>query len=143
MGGIAGSVLQSPSVVGALEGSNPHTLLDDEPSGSSPLPLSSSDDNISVSSSSGPAYCFLVPESWPPSIMNCVALKCDEERKRALVPSVRNEIVRIIATNMFCHDPNPKKALCTTAAKLLVKKYAFMKDIGDHVSGYVSFKNNT
>ena len=58
----------------------------------------------------------------------------DEERKRALVPSVRNEIVRILANNMFCNDPNPNKQLCTKVAKLLVKKYKFMRDVGEQVS---------
>ena len=62
----------------------------------------------------------------------------DKERKRALVPSVRNEIERMLANNMFCHDPNPNKQLCTKVAKLLVKKYKFMRDVGEQVSGYVS-----
>lgn len=39
---------------------------------------------------------------------------------------------------MFCHNPNPRKELCTKVAKMLVKKYKFMRDVGDRVSGYVS-----
>ena len=39
---------------------------------------------------------------------------------------------------MFCNDPNPNKQLCTKVAKLLVKKYKFMRDVGEQVSGYVS-----
>ena len=90
--GIAGSNPQSPSSTGAVEGSNPYLPVEDEPSGSSTFPPSSSDDNLSVSSSSGVGKCFLIPECWPPTVMHCVQLKSDEERKRALVPSVCNEM---------------------------------------------------
>ena len=68
-----------------------------------------SSDDVSISSASGQGKQFVIPESWPPTIMQCIKLKSDEERKRELVPSVRNEIVRVLANHMFCHDPNPKK----------------------------------
>ena len=96
------------------------------------------DDNISISSASGQGK-FVIPDSWPPAIMHCIKLPSDEDRKLALVPSVRNEIVRVLANNMFCHDPNPNKEFCTRVAKLLVKKFKFMRDIGENVSGYVSY----
>ena len=70
--------------------------------------------------------------------MHCIGQENDEERKRSLVPTIRNEIVRVLATNMFCHNPNPRKELCTKIARMLVKKYKFMRDVGDHISGYVS-----
>jgi len=39
---------------------------------------------------------------------------------------------------MFCYDPKPQKDFCTDVAKMLVKKYPFMRDVGERVSGYVS-----
>ena len=72
--------------------------------------------------------------------MQCIGQQTDEDRKRSLVPSIRNEIVRVLATNMFCPDPNPHKEFCTKVAKMLVKRHKFMKDVGDRVSGYVSIK---
>ena len=102
---------------------------------------SQSFDSVSISSASGLSKEFKIPDSWTPSIMQCINQENEEERKRSLVPSIRNEIVRILATNMFCHDPQPHKDCCTRVAKMLVKKYKFLKDVGDHVSGYVSFLN--
>ena len=118
-------------------GNDPVSPLGSEASGSTLL-LCNSDDNISISSASDQGK-FVIPDSWPPAIMQCIKLPSDEDRKLALVPSVRNEIVRVLANNMFCHDPNPNKEFCTRVAKLLVKKFKFMKDVGEHVSGYVSF----
>ena len=140
--GIAWSSPQSPSNVGIVGGNDLHHHshgLEDEPSGSSTLDACSSEDNLSVCSSSGFINSSYIPKCWPPTIMYCIKMKTDEERRRALIPSVRNEIVRILATTMFSCDPSPKKDLCTKVAKMLVNKYGFMKDIGEHVSGYVSF----
>lgn len=61
----------------------------------------------------------------------------DEERKLALEPPVRYDIVRVLGTQMFCLNPKPTKELCTEVAKALVKKYPLFKDTGDKVSGYV------
>jgi hypothetical protein len=102
-------------------------------------PVPESDDSLSISSATALSREFQIPDSWPPSIMQCVDQENDEERKRLLVPSIRNEIVRVLATNMFCHNPNPRKEFCTNVAKMLVKKHKFMKDVGDRVSGYVSY----
>ena len=99
---------------------------------------SESEDNLSISSATALSKEFKIPDSWPPSIMQCISQESEEERKRSLVPSIRNEIVRVLATNMFCHDPNPRKEFCTKVAKMLVKRHTFLKDIGDRVSGYVS-----
>ena len=132
----------SPSIAGRAC-SNPPTPISpqspvcSEMSGST-LPPCTSDDSISIASTSAVGKQFLIPDSWPPTIMQCIKLPSEEERKLALVPSVRNEIVRILANNMFCNDPNPKKELCTRVAKLLVKKYKFMRDVGEQVTGYVS-----
>ena len=40
---------------------------------------------------------------------------------------------------MFSFDPKPQKEFCTQVAKLLVKKFTFMRDVGLKVSGYVSY----
>ena len=60
-------------------------------------------------------------------------------RSRALVPKIRNEIVRDLVSQMFSFDSKPQKEFCTQVAKLLVKKYTFMQDVGQKVSGYVSY----
>ena len=95
--------------------------------------VSESDDTLSISSATSLSKEFKIPDSWPPSIMQCIEQENDE-RKRLLGPSIRN----VLATNMF--DPNPRKELCTKVARMLVKKHKFMKDVGDRVSGYVSIK---
>ena len=99
---------------------------------------SESEDNLSISSATALSKELKNPDSWPPSIMQCISQESEEDHKRSLVPSIRNEIVWVLATNMFCHDPNPRKEFCTKVAKMLVKRHTFMKDIGDRVSGYVS-----
>lgn len=137
------SPLASPPSVGRVLSNtstpvSPQSTFGSDMSGST-LPAYTSDDNVSISSASGQGNSkqFVISESWPPTIMQCIKLKSDDERKRDLVPSVRIEIVRVLA-NMFCHDPNPKE-FCTKVAKLLVKTYNFMRDVGEHVSGYVRF----
>ena len=98
-----------------------------------------SDDDISLTSASSfNLKDFTIPSCWPPRIMDCMKLATDRDRKRALTPSVRNEIVRVLASNMFCHNPNPNKDFCSKVVKMLVKKYKFLCDVGDNVSGFVS-----
>ena len=53
-----------------------------------------------------------------------------EVQKRALNPSIRNEIIRALGTHMFSHNPRPTKTFCTEVARMLVKKYPFMQDVG-------------
>ena len=89
----------------------------------------------SVSSSKGK---FTIPSTWRPTIMDCIHKVTIEDQRRALTPSLRNEIVRDLVTSMFSYKNNPDKAFCTQAAKMLVSKYKFLEDLGDKVSGYVS-----
>ena len=70
--------------------------------------------------------------------MACIQQSTEEEQKRALGPLVRNEFVRTLATQMFCYDAKPQKDFCNQVAKKLVRKYPFMMDVGEKVSGYVS-----
>ena len=57
-------------------------------------------------------------------------------------PPVRNEIVRDLVTQMFSFRVKPDTAFCTQAARKLVLKYKFMRDVGSGVSGYVSHVKN-
>ena len=128
--------IQSPQPVGGLQ-STPLSPLSPTPSCSFGSP-GESEDNLSLTSASALAKEFKIPDSWPPSIMQCIQQEDEEEQKRLVLPSTRNEVVRILATNTFCHDPNPRKDFCTKVAKMLVKNYKFLRDVGDSVSGYVS-----
>ena len=67
--------------------------------------------------------------------MECIEQPTPEEQKRALNSSIRNEIIRALGTHMFSYNP---KAFCTEVARMLVKRYPFMRDIGRKESGYVS-----
>ena len=53
-------------------------------------------------------------------------------------PDIRNAIVRDLVSTMYAFKSHPNKDFCTQAAKQLVQKYTFMKDVGTNVSGYVS-----
>ena len=117
---------------------SPTSPLVSEASGST-IALNESDDDVSLSSASGLKKEFTIPDSWPPIIMHCINQSTDEARQHELVSTVRNEIVRVLANTMFCYHPNPGKDFCTRVAKLLVKKYKFMTDRGEGVTGYVSY----
>lgn len=65
-------------------------------------------------------------------------MSSDEKRSRALGPLIRNEVVRVLATQIFCYTMKPNEVFCTEVAKMLVKTYPFMRDKGERVSGYVS-----
>ena len=71
-------------------------------------------------------------------MQNCIDAPTEEEKRRMLTPDVRNCLVRDVVTTMYAHDPKPKKQFCTEVAELIVKKYPFMKDKGQYVSGHVS-----
>ena len=112
---------------------------------SSPLESEASGSTMSVfdSEESTSAACmlkkpFIIPSSWPPVIQACIDQDTDEARKHELIPNVRSEIVRVLSNAMFCYDANPRKDLCTQVAKLLVKKYRFIADVGKGVTGYES-----
>lgn len=94
--------------------------------------------SVASSASSAEKGKVAIPDSWPPAIMACIQQPSEEEQKRTLTPLLRNEIVRVLATQIFCVEPNPKKELITLVAKKLVAKYTFMRDTGEKVSGYVS-----
>ena len=63
---------------------------------------------------------FTIPSGWPPAIMQCINMENEDEGRWALVPSVRNEIVCVLASDMFCHNPNPNYEFCWKKAKMLV-----------------------
>jgi len=70
--------------------------------------------------------------------MACIQAPTLEEQKRKLVPSIRNEIVRDLVTQMYAFWPRPNKDVIERVAKMLVQRYPFMRDQGAHVTGYVS-----
>ena len=112
---------------------------DASPLGSFRSPLDSDDSSSITSASQLPNQTkFVVPDSWPPAIMHCISQHTDEDERKHLTTSVRNEIVRVLSVQMFCYAPKPRKEFCTHVAQMLVKKYPFMKDAGERVSGYVS-----
>ena len=65
-------------------------------------------------------------------------MSSDEERSRALGPLI--EVIRVLAMQMFRYTMKPNKVFCKEVAKTLVKKYPFMRDKGEKVSGYVSIR---
>lgn len=71
--------------------------------------------------------------------MSCIRATDEEEQKKMLTPSIRNEIVRDLVTQMYTVKPKPDRAFCTLVAKSLMQKYTFMKDTGPNVCGYVSY----
>ena len=93
-----------------------------------------------MSSASALHHKFTIPDTWRPSIMVCIQQPTDEARKMQLTPTIRNEIVRDLVVSMFSFQQKPNKAFVEQAARLLVKKYPFLKDVGQNVSGYVSYK---
>ena len=71
--------------------------------------------------------------------MQCINAPTQSDKKKLLTASVRGEISRDLVTQMHAYKAKPDRAFCTTVAKLLVKKYPFMNDVGQNVSGYVSY----
>ena len=105
----------------------------------SPRSVSESDDSVSVASSaSAMNRKFKIPDTWRPSIMHCIEQPTNEEKLKCLTPQIRNEIVRDVVAQMFAFEPKPKKCFVTQVAQQLIKKYPFLKDVGQCVSGYVS-----
>lgn len=139
------SSLSSPIDLSPSPVSLRHLSESRSPYAFSPLPGQSVstcelDDTMSVASSASALNSpkFSLPKFWPPSIQACIDLSSDEERSRAMGPLIRNEVVRVLATQMFCYTMKPNKVFCTEVSKMLVKKYPFMRDKGEKVSGYVS-----
>ena len=118
--------IQSSLPVGGSQ-STPLSPLSPSPSCSFSSP-GESEDTLSLSSASALSKEFKIPDSWPPSIMQCIQQEDEDDQKRLVLPSTRNEVVRVVrilATNMFCHDPNPRKDFCTKVAKMLLKNTNF------------------
>lgn len=144
--------VQSPTVLSPTLGAS--AMLTPQQSGSSAYPSSMSsyhssghgkfqspdtDDAMSVASSSSIIQKDVtVPDLWRPSIMQCISASTPAEQKKLLTSSVKGEIARDLVTQMHAFKAKPDRAFCTTVAKLLVKKYSFMKDAGRNVSGYES-----
>ena len=59
----------------------------------------------------------------------------DGERRNRLTPDIKNAIVRDLDSTMYTLTSQPNKEFCTQAAKQLVQKYPFMKDVGTNVFG--------
>ena len=100
-----------------------------------------SDDNLSISSSASSMLkreTLVIPDTWRPTIMDCLKSPTIEARKIALTHSLRQEIVRDLVTQMFAVNPKPNSEFASQVARKLVRKYPFMKDVGDKATGYVS-----
>ena len=69
--------------------------------------------------------------------MTCINAPAEEQRK-LLTPSVRNEIVRDLVTQMYAFMPRPTARFCEQVGQKLVKQYSWMRDHGDKSCGYVS-----
>ena len=66
---------------------------------------SESDDATSIASSaSAMNRRFKIPDTWRPSIMNCI-------EQQSLSPPIRNEIVRDVVAQMFAFEPKQKRNL--------------------------------
>ena len=101
-----------------------------------------SDDSVFLSSSTSSSKPhFRISDYWPPAIMECIDQPSLEEQKRAVNPSIRNEITRALGMHMFSYNPKPKKEFCTEVARMLVKNSPFMRDTGKKESGYVSYSS--
>ena len=138
---VAISSPQSPQSPGS-----PASLLCSPPRGQG-INSPESDDTMSVASSVASSASalgraqFIIPATWRPSVMACINAATEEDQRRLLTTAIRNEIVRDLVTQMYACNPRPDRAFCTVAARSLVKKYHFMKDVGTNVSGYVSQKS--
>lgn len=110
----------------------------ENPDNSDSASLASSVSSVSSSVSGTIPKQFVVPSTWRPSIMSCISASSEEEMCQLLTMSIRNEIVRDLVTQMYAIKTKPDRALCTSVAKSLVKKYPLLKDSGKNVSGFVS-----
>ena len=70
--------------------------------------------------------------------MQCINASSPADQKKLLTASLRGEIARDLVTQMHAFKAKPDRAFCTMVAKSLVRKYPFMRDAGQNVSGYVS-----
>ena len=61
----------------------------------------------------------------------------ESDSRKLLTPSVRNEIVHDLVSQMYSVWPQPTRSNCTQVAKKLVRSYSFMRDEGEGITGYV------
>lgn len=72
---------------------------------------------------------IVIPNHWRPEVEECL-------KNKSLTTHARNEIVRTLASQLFCRYSRPNRAECEKLARKLILKYPFMKDnLG---CGYVS-----
>ena len=95
-----------------------------------------SNDTLSISSVSTKKV-FEIPDTWRPTIMDCLNEEDETERRKMLTWQVRCALVRDLVTTMFAHMPEPDTRFCKRAARMLIEKYPFMKDLGVAACGYV------
>ena len=70
-----------------------------------------------------------IPDHWRPEIEGCIIDK-------RFSSSSRNEIVRILVSQLFCRTTKPTRVQCENLARKFILKYPFAKD--DLGNGYVS-----
>ena len=128
---------------------SPPTPISPPPNLSSASVDSDRDDTLSVKSGMsctsmpvlGPSKSYIdfkIPDIWRPSIMHCIQQDSDEERRLKLDLSIRHEISRDLVAQMFSYQAKPCTEFSSLVAKRLVRKYPFMRDVGNKVSGFVS-----
>ncbi len=71
----------------------------------------------------------LIPEHWRPEVECCI-------REKHLNDSSRNEIVRVLVSQLFSVTTKPTRAQCEDLGRKFIMKYPFSKD--DLGNGYVS-----
>ena len=111
------SSLSSPTDLSPASPFTP-TRLSRSPFSPSPGPSAStheSDDTMSVASSASASNSqkFALPQFWSPLIQACINMPSDEERSLAMGPLIRNEVVRVVGTQIFCYTMKPNRAFCT------------------------------
>ena len=67
--------------------------------------LSNSEDNSSVTSSASnsatPIHTFKIPDIWRPLVMECIFAESEAESRKLLIPTIRNEMVCDLVTQMW------------------------------------------
>ena len=72
---------------------------------------------------------IVIPDHWRPEIEQCIF-------EKNISDSARNEIVRILVSQLFCKFSKPTTSQCADVARKFILKYPFAKD--DLGNGYVS-----
>ena len=87
--------------------------------------------SISCASSSTPhrSTNSEIPDHWCPEIEHSI-------NEKQFSSSSRNEIVRVLVSQLFCKTTKPTRLQCEELARKFILKYPFAKD--DLGNGYVS-----